>query len=65
MVTLTMGSGNLTAIKNPDGGLRTLTYDGSHKLSTWNFAGLSSTYAYDASGVWNSVTPGGKLPVNV
>src|SRR5262249_49172830 len=48
---------NLTGIANPDGGLRTLAYDGSHRLTQDSFGVLSATYAY-SSGALSGYTQG-------
>jgi hypothetical protein len=46
-VTLTNGSGDLTVIANPDGGLHTLAYDGTtHDLNDDKFDVLRGTFVY-------------------
>src|SRR5207244_9218128 len=64
-VTLTHSGTDLTKITNPDGGLHTLAYDGSHHPTREDFGGLSTTYAYANNEVTN-YTPldNGSVTVN-
>src|SRR5262249_54269763 len=49
VVTVTVnGSGDLTALANPDGGLRTFSYDSGHRLTNDRFGPLNATYSYDS-----------------
>src|SRR5207247_8226685 len=51
------GSGDLTNLTNPDGGLRTFTYDSSHRMTNDKFSLLNATFAYDANnGTLSTVT---------
>src|SRR5262249_2822886 len=45
--TLTHGGTDLTGITDPTGGLRTLTYDGSHRLTRDQYGKLDTAYAYN------------------
>src|SRR5207253_6151308 len=56
--TLTLSSGNLTAISNPDGGVRTLTYDGNHRVTHHDFGMLENGWTYTSAGVLDQVTDG-------
>src|SRR5262249_49548050 len=57
-------SGNLTALANPDGGLRSFSYDTSHRLTQDSFGVLSATYAY-TSGALTGSTQGDGGPTSV
>jgi YD repeat-containing protein len=50
------GSGNLTQITNPDGGLHTFTYDGGHRMTGETFGNLQNEWAYSASGALATIT---------
>jgi len=56
-VTLGYTGTDTTKITNPDGGVHTLGYDGSHHLTSDTFGGLSATYAY-ANSEMSSYTQG-------
>jgi YD repeat-containing protein len=56
--TLSLSSGNLTQVTNPDGGVHTFAYDGSHHLTGETFANLQNNYAYSASGALATITWG-------
>src|SRR5262249_4308666 len=56
--TLTLSSGKLTTIRNPDNGLRTFSYEAStNRLTNENFATESRSWAY-SSGRVSSATAG-------
>jgi RHS repeat-associated protein len=56
--TLTLNSGNLAVIANPDGGLHSFTYDASAHLTQELFGSLQNNYAYSASGAVATITFG-------
>src|SRR5262249_25251357 len=61
-LTLTMAhasASDLTSATLPNGGTRTFTYDGNHKLTVENWADQTTTMAYDAQGMLSSVNRGG------
>src|SRR5439155_24230625 len=51
------GSGELTGLANPDGGLRTIAYDSTHHLTDDRFDLLRGTFAY-THGVPTGLTTG-------
>ena len=54
------GSGNLTGITDEAGFSRSLGYDGNHRLTSDNWAPLSSTVSYDpTTGRVNGISLGG------
>jgi YD repeat-containing protein len=56
---LTLSSGNLVNITNPDGGVRTFTYDGNHLLTRDQYGpNLESNYAYTGFGTVGTITQG-------
>jgi RHS repeat-associated protein len=58
--TLTLsGGGDLTLVTNPDGGLHTLTYDGSHHLTGDQLANVQNGWAYSSAGALATLTWGG------
>src|SRR5262249_26049034 len=48
-VTLTYTSGDLTTVKNPDAGLHTFAYDGSHHATSEQFANLRNSWGYGSN----------------
>ena len=61
--TLSYSGSNLAQVTNPDGGVHTFAYDGSHRLTGETFGGLQNGWAYQSSGVlgtftWGSATAG-------
>ncbi len=62
--TLTLSSGNLTAITNPDGGVMTLSYDSYHHLTQEQYGLLQNNWAYTSAGTlatytWGAASAGG------
>ena len=56
-MTLSYTGTNLTGLANPDGGLHTVVYDGSHHATSDQFGSLSTAYRY-STGVLSGYTPG-------
>src|SRR5262249_16656851 len=63
--TLALSGGDLTSVTNPDGGVHTFAYDGSHHLTQEQFGTrLENNWAYTSAGVvgtytWGAVSVGG------
>src|SRR5262249_15881322 len=56
--TPTYSATDLTGTTSPDGGLHTLTYDGSHRLTSEALGGVQDQWAYAASGTLGTFTWG-------
>jgi uncharacterized protein RhaS with RHS repeats len=55
--TLTLASDDLVNITNPDGGVRTFTYDGNHLLTRDQYGpNLESNYQYTGFGTVGTIT---------
>jgi RHS repeat-associated protein len=55
VTTLTLSSGNLSAITNPDGGLHSFTYDANKRLTNEAFGALQNNWSYSASGALGTI----------
>jgi RHS repeat-associated protein len=65
ITTLTLSSGNLASITNPDGGVQTLSYDSGHRLTQQQLGLREDVWAYNSAGVLSTMTQGGPtLPGN-
>jgi RHS repeat-associated protein len=65
VTTLTLSSGNLASITNADGGVQTLSYDSSHRLTQQQLGLLEDVWSYNSAGVLSTMTQGGPtLPGN-
>jgi RHS repeat-associated protein len=57
--TLTLSGSDLTSVTNPDGGVQTFTYDGSHHLTGEQLANVQNGWAYSSVGALATLTWGG------
>src|SRR5207302_8369 len=53
-----LSSGNLASITDPDGGVRTFTYNSSHQLTNDTFVTLQNNYAYGNGNILTTITLG-------